>query len=52
MLLNTIQNTVLNLEKQEFDQQKILDDKYVEENKHRKIIGYSENFMLIYEDEK
>lgn len=37
---------------EEFDQQKISDDKYVEENKHRKIIGYSKNFMPIYEDEK
>jgi hypothetical protein len=38
--------------KEEFDQQKIADDKYIEENKHRKIVGYSENFMPIYEDEK
>jgi hypothetical protein len=38
--------------KEKFDQQKIANDKYIEENKHRKIVGYSENFMPIYEDEK
>jgi uncharacterized protein (UPF0147 family) len=38
--------------KDEFEQQKNADDKYIKENKHRKIVGYSENFMPIYEDEK
>jgi len=37
---------------EEFVQQKIDDDKYMEENKHRKIVGYNENFMPIYEEEK
>jgi hypothetical protein len=35
--------------KEEFDQQKIADDKYIEDNKHIKIIGYDERFMPIYE---
>jgi hypothetical protein len=35
--------------KEEFDQQKIADDKYIEDNKHRKIIGYDERYMPIYE---
>jgi hypothetical protein len=38
--------------KEEFEQQKITDDKYIEDNKHRKTVGYSENFIPIYEDEK
>ena len=40
----------LNQLKEKFDQQKIADDKYIEENKHRKIIGYDERYMPIYED--
>jgi hypothetical protein len=38
--------------KEEFDQQKIDDDKYIENNKHRKIVGYNERYMPIYGDEK
>jgi hypothetical protein len=38
--------------KEEFDQQKIVDNKYIEDNKHRKIVGYDERYMPIYEDEK
>lgn len=38
--------------KEEFEQQKNCDDKYIEDNKHRKIIGYTEKYMPIYEDEK
>ena len=46
-----LKNELIKL-KEEFEQQKITDDKYIEENKHVKIVGYSENFMPIYEDEK
>lgn len=42
----------LNKLKEQFDLQKIDDDKYIENNKDRKIIGYDERFMPIYEDEK
>ena len=35
--------------KEEFEQQKIADDKYIEDNKHRKIVGYDERYMPIYE---
>jgi hypothetical protein len=42
----------LNKLKEEFDQQKIVDDKYIEDNKHRKIVSYDERYMPIYEDEK
>ena len=35
--------------KEEFNQQKIVVDKYIEDNKHRKIVGYDETFMPIYE---
>lgn len=35
--------------KEEFDQQKIVEDKYIEDNKHRKIVGYDERYMPIYE---
>jgi hypothetical protein len=35
--------------KEEFDQQKIVEDKYIEDNKHRKIVGYDEGYMPIYE---
>jgi len=35
--------------KEEFDQQKIADDKYIEDNKHIKIIGYDERYIPIYE---
>jgi hypothetical protein len=38
--------------KKEFDQQKIDDDKYIKDNKHRKIVGYNERYMSIYGDEK
>ena len=39
--------------KQEFEEQHLKDEKYIEDNKHRKIVGYNpENFMPIYEDEK
>ena len=39
--------------KQEFEEQRLKDEKYIEDNKHRKIVGYNpENFMPIYEDEK
>ena len=36
--------------KEQFDQQKIADDKYIENNKHRKIVGYDERYMPIYKD--
>ena len=36
--------------KEVIHQQKIDDDKYIEANKHRKIIGYDDNFMPIYKD--
>ena len=42
----------LNKLKEQFDQQKIADDKYIEDNKHRKIVGYNERYLPIYEDEK
>jgi hypothetical protein len=42
----------LNKLKEQFNQQKIDDDKYIEDNKHRKIVGYDERYMPIYEDEK
>jgi hypothetical protein len=35
--------------KEEFDQQKTADDKYIEDNKHKKIIGYDERYIPIYE---
>ena len=39
--------------KQEFEEQHLKDEKYIEDNKHRKIVGYNpENLMPIYEDEK
>ena len=38
--------------KEEFDQQKIVDDKYIEDNKHRKIVGYDGGYIPIYGDEK
>ena len=35
----------------EFEEQRLKDEKYIEDNKHRKVIGYNpENFMPIYED--
>lgn len=38
---------------QEFEVQRLKDEKYIDDNKHRKIVGYNlENFMPIYEDEK
>ena len=38
---------------QEFEEQRLKEEKYIEDNKHRKIVGYNlENFMPIYEDEK
>ena len=38
---------------QEFEEQRLKDEKYIEDNKHRKIVGYNpENFMPIYEEEK
>lgn len=38
---------------QEFEEQPLKDEKYIEDNKHRKIVGYNpENFIPIYEDEK
>ena len=38
---------------QEFELQRLKDEKYIDDNKHRKIVGYnSENFIPIYEDEK
>lgn len=42
----------LNKLKEQFDQQKIDDDKYIEDNKYRKIVGYDERYIPIYEDEK
>lgn len=42
----------LNKLKEQFDQQKIDDDKYIEDNKHRKIVGYDDRYMPVYEDEK
>jgi len=42
----------LNKLKEKFDQQKIDDEKYIEDNKHKKIIGYDERYIPIYEDEK
>jgi len=39
--------------KQDFEEQRLKDEKYIEDNKHRKIVGYNpENFMPIFEDEK
>lgn len=39
--------------KQEFEEQRLKGEKYIEDNKHRKIVGYNpENFTPIYEDEK
>jgi hypothetical protein len=38
--------------KEEFGQQKNADDKYIDDNKHRKIVGYDERYMPIYGDEK
>lgn len=39
--------------KQKFEEQRSKDEKYMEDNKHIKIVGYNpENFMPIYEDEK
>lgn len=35
--------------KEESDQRKIEDDNYIEENKHRKIVGYDQKFNPIYE---
>ncbi len=36
-----------------FEQQRLDQEKYLEDNKHRKIIGYNpDDFMPIYEDEK
>ena len=40
----------LNKLKEQFDQQKIADDKYIEDNKHRKIVGYDDRYMPVYED--
>jgi hypothetical protein len=38
---------------QEFEEQRLKDEKYIEDNKHRKILGYNpDTFMPIYEDEK
>ena len=38
---------------QEFEVQRLKDEKYIDDNKHRKIVEYNlENFMPIYEDEK
>ena len=35
--------------KEELEQRKIENDNYMEENKHRIIVGYDENFNAIYE---
>lgn len=35
--------------KEKFEQQRIDDEKFIEDNKHRKIIGYDSSFMPIYE---
>jgi len=43
-----LRNELIKL-KEDFEQQKVEEDKYIEENKHKKIIGYTENFMPIYE---
>lgn len=38
---------------EEFQQQRLKEEKYLQDNKHRKIVAYNpDNFMPIYEDEK
>lgn len=45
-----LKNELINLYK-EFEQERLIFEKYIENNKHRKIIGYNiDNFNPIYED--
>lgn len=48
LLPKEIRDRLIKLE-EEFHQQKNADDKYIEDNKHRKIVGYDERYMPIYE---
>ena len=45
-----LKNELINLYK-ELEQERLIYEKYIENNKHRKIIGYNiDNFNPIYED--